>query len=211
MAKLKKMHLLHPKVTLTNNRLIAGLMSLTTLVVAISIVLSKTWLGDIGFNNKVISRKNAAKNTLEENVAAIPKLQENFKFLEDNGPPVFDIFRALPNSPDYAGLTAELEAAATLVGVQLQSLSPQVAVAGEQPMASGVATSQEVVFQLSANGTYVSLQQLLTNLENSKRPIRLNTLTFSGSEPSLTLSVTLTTYWQPLTQIGDQTEEINEN
>ncbi|MBI4100965.1 type 4a pilus biogenesis protein PilO [Candidatus Microgenomates bacterium] len=191
---------------LGNSGLIATLMIVCTVVVALSIVLSRTLLADVRFNNKVIKRKNQVNKTLEQNINSLPELQDNFQDLEKTGPQAGDILKALPVSTNYAGLASEFESMAALSGTQLVTLALESEDTSEST--GTVATPVEVAFRASATGSYQKLQQFLLHIETSGRPVRINSMSFSGSEPTVTVELGLTTYYQPLTVIGDTKETI---
>ena len=192
-----------------DSSLIALLMVVATLLVSISVVVSRLFIGDVRFNNKVISRKNVVNATLEKNVQALPALQENFRFLEQNGPKPELVLRALPVRDEFSALGRELEAMASLSGAQLIAVTKS-ATDTETSSPAGAPSPIPVSFQVSIMGAYPNLQAFLARLEQSVRPTLINRATFNGADPTVTLSLELTAWWQPTTAVSGSTEEISE-
>lgn len=198
----------HATKSMGDNSLIATLMTLSTLLVALSIVLSRLWIGDIKFSNRVIERKNQANTTLEANVAALPALSQNFQTLVANGPAPKDVLRALPTSDEFADFGKELEAVASLAGSQLTA----VVKVGDQSATAltGVPTPTAMAVEVTVVGGYLNLVKFVGMLEQTARPVRVDHLVFSGAEPSVTLNLGLTTWWQAPTIVGNDKEQIKE-
>lgn len=217
---------------LSNNSLIAGMMIVGTLVVAGSIVASKVLISEIGFNNRVLSEKRAVNATLEQNVNNLESLKTNFESMQSEGVNPSDVLTALPIEHDFHNLSGQLELLSSLSGAQLLTVTlsgDSAALAeptAEEAAADGTATAgsadtattttentgssgvQPATFTVSANGTYSSLQTFISATEIFIRPIQINTVKFSGSEPSVVLEMTLTTYYQPRTEVSNETRTI---
>lgn len=208
---------------LSSNSLIAGLMIVATLVVAGSIVASKVFIGELAFNNRVLGAKREVNGVLAQNVNNLEDLAANFEALRGDGIAPADVLRALPTSHDFANLSGQLELLASLSGAQLLTvtLSGDSAVASESaeasvPTADPAATElaptaegvQPATFTISANGSYQSLVTFITATEVFVRPIQINAVKLSGSEPSVVVELTITTYYQSRTEVGNETRTI---
>ncbi len=191
---------------MSDNSLIAGLMTVTTLVIAASVVFSRLLIGDIKFNNKVISAKNDVSDVLKQNVAAIPELQTNFNTLAQEGVKPADILKALPISVAYADFASDLEAMASLAGAQLTTAAAATAL--DSSAFTGTQGPIPISFQISVNGKFSEVKAFITNMQNSKRPIQIVQAKISGTEPSIVGDFTVVTYYQALSTISDQTQEV---
>lgn len=192
---------------LSNNSMIAGLMIVGILAISVSFVLSRWLIGEIRFNNQVLSEKRQASAILETNVANLDSLRSNFEQLEDNGPAASTVLRALPTEHAYHDLAGQLETLAGIHGVQLLSLNLGGASAdttGDSD-ASGL---QTVTFQLTANGSYADIQSFLRSTALFLRPIQIGNLKLNGTEPTIVLEASLTTYFQPRTDAQHDTKVV---
>ena len=194
--------------SLSENSLMAGLMVILTLTLVASFLISKQLLGDIRFNSRVATRKNVVKQAIDQNVNALPELKSNFDTLKQNGPQPSKVLSALPLDSDYPGLAAQYELMATSVGARLASISIVTAASGV-PAASGSAAGlQTVNFKVTAIGSYASQQMLLAEIEKSLRPTKIQSVTFSGVEPTVTADFSLITYYQPAATVEPGKEVI---
>ena len=65
-------------------------------------------------------------------------------------------------------------------------------------------------FNFSVSGTsYTSIQDLVKTLEYSIRPIQIESMSISGSQNSMTISVQAQTYYQPGKIMGITNETVN--
>lgn len=109
------------------------------------------------------------------------------------------ILDALPSSYDFPALTSTIEKILTDENFTISGISGTDAQLTEQTNNSS-ATPQPVPipFSFSVTGTnYTSIQQLMTTLQESIRPIQIDQLTISGTDNSLDVSVNAHTYYQP--------------
>lgn len=197
---------------LSTSGLIALLLVVATVGVVLSFVFSRQLVGDILFNNKVISAKNKVNTTLKQNLDAVPELKTNYERLQQDGPKTSEILESLPTSADFAPFSATMEALSARAGVQLLGITLEgtnISADGSEPIttASG---PQPVNYRLSMTGSYDKLVTVVKNLQLNNRPIRIQTISFSGEEPKILAEISITTYYQGLTEIGDVTETIQE-
>lgn len=181
------------------------LMVAATLAVSLSVVFSRVWFKDIRFSNKVLAKKAVVVQTLEQNVAVLDSLKTNYGFLEKDGPKPADVLKALPVTPDYPALASQLETMAATEGAQVTSV-----IISPPPEGVLSSTYTPVSFNVNAGGSYQSLIKFIRNLEVSKRPTRLDKVAISGAADDLTLQLTFTTYYQPVTTVGNETEEFSD-
>lgn len=193
-----------------NRSWIASLMVIVTLVVSVSVVLSRLWLGDIKFNAKVMSAKNQVNDVLSQNVNALPQLQQNYNTLLQNGVKPSDVLAALPVDAAYADFSNDVEAMAALAGLQLTDVSPSLTSSGQSFTSSPITSPTSVSFNITANGSYKAIQAFLHNVEAAKRPVRVNQIIMTGQEPSIQLQMTATTYYQSLSSVASSTREIKQ-
>ena len=194
---------------LSDNSVIAALMVVCTLVIVASFLLSKQLLGDIRFNSKVISRKNAVNQTLERNVDALAELGTNFDLILKEGPQPSKVLQALPLNVDYQALAGEYETMTSSVGARLISISLEADQTAESATTPAVTSSAlQVPFRVTAICSYDNLQKFIETIQKSQRPTKIQAVTISGAEPSVTADFTLLTYYQPAASVEPAKETI---
>ncbi len=195
---------------LSTSGLIALLLVVATVGVVLSFVFSRQLVGDILFNNKVISAKNEVNTTLKQNLDAVPELKTNYQRLQQDGPKTSEILEALPTTEDFGPFSATMEALSARAGVQLLGITLEgtnLVVEGAEPVTS-VSGPQPVNYRLSMTGSYDKLVTVIKNLQLNNRPIRIQSISFSGEEPKILAEISITTYYQGLTEVGDVTETL---
>lgn len=215
MAKTKLVPQSHTTRHLSTSGLIALLLVVATVGVVLSFVFSRQLVGDILFNNKVISAKNKVNTTLKQNLDALPQLKTNYERLQQDGPKTSEILEALPSTTDFAPFSATMEALSARAGVQLLGVTLEgtttVVEAGATEAAATTLTGpQPVNYRLSMTGSYDKLVSVVKNLQFNNRPIRIQTVSFSGEEPKILAEISITTYYQGLTEIGDVMETLQQ-
>lgn len=217
--------------SLSKNSTLAIIMIVVTLVVAGSIIASKVLIADIRYNNKVLGEKRHVNAILEDNVSNLEPLRENFTRLEEDGPRPNIVLTALPVHHNYHELASQLESMASSNDVELLTVAPsgesvnvvestdtapEAAPAAANETAADAQTNvvaqqpspQPITFTLSVNGRYDDLRNFIGSLEQFIRPIQVNQVTFNGSDPSVVLEATITTYFQERTGVSNETRVI---
>ncbi len=211
---------------LSNNNLIIIMVLVTLLVLGVSALIGKTLIGDISLNAKVIGLKNKAYSQVKQDVTAAPNLVTSFNNLGASANVLAD---ALPNTADFPTLIVEMENIANDAGVKLTTVGPlaggTAGVGGTAPVTTSngaapttattssnpVATPQPQTYSFTAEvqGSYASLQKVLTDLEASARPMRVTGLQISGSGSSLSALLDVNTYYQSAATLPFGTEAVH--
>jgi Tfp pilus assembly protein PilO len=183
-------------------------------IVVFSLVATKTLISQAGYQNHIISKKQTAVNQLKTDITATGQLKTAYSAFigtpqnvlggdpsgvgSQDGDNAKIILDALPSSYDFPGLTTSLEALLSNQGVKLDSIAgtdDEVAQAANQTSVSP--QSSPIPFSVSVEGDYTGIQNAIKALENSIRPIQVQTLTLTGTQGKLILTVTAQTYYQP--------------
>ena len=149
------------------------------------------------YNDRVVTAKTKARNDIQTNLASLEKLSEQYPQLDSSASTNSKtILHALPPVYDYAALASSIDSLASMSGVQSSTSI------GEDTSASALTSaplSQPVEIPLSMNvsGSYDAIKKYVSNLENSIRPIRVVSVTYSGTNSALQLTVQAVTYYQP--------------
>ena len=191
---------------LSNNNFIIIALLMTLVVVGITVMVGKGLVATIILDSKVIAKKNVANNQLESDLKAAPMLVDAYNQLADTKKTIAD---ALPNTSDFPGLIAELENMAGASGVSLKSIAPDTSVS-----AIAVTTPtdnqkpQEYKVALIVIGSYDSIQKLLASVENSVRPMKITAYQVGGSGSEITVSISLSAYYQSVATIPYKLEVV---
>jgi Tfp pilus assembly protein PilO len=198
---------------LKGNNLYIVLVLVSLLVVGVTVIVTKTLIGSIAINTKVVSAKSLAKKQLTADLTAAPQLVDAYSALGSQSQVLAD---ALPNTADFPGLIVTLENMGNNAGIQLKSVDPNAGGGAVSIAAPGGATTSSVStpgpetypFAVSFSGTYDGLQKFLSEVETSARPMRVIGLELSGSGSSLTGDIDMQTFYQAQGQLPFSEETI---
>jgi Tfp pilus assembly protein PilO len=59
----------------------------------------------------------------------------------------------------------------------------------------------EISFSITVKGRYDDLQKFIDNLDRSIRPMKINSISISGSDNNISAELAMTTYYQPQASI----------
>ena len=162
------------------------------------------------FNNKVLAAKYKANDNLSKSLRATDDLKSNINALvadpdlaltrnSDTESNLQVILDALPTKADVAATATSIQQEiAQGSGVTLESVTPPTEPDSSDTSVTG---AQQLQFSLVASGTYQQIQTFLKNLEKTIRPMNIVSLDVSGDDASLRATITLNTYYQPLTTV----------
>jgi hypothetical protein len=197
------------------NRTILILVSLAVFVTIFCAFTCKTLMSKRAYQGRVIAQKELALRQLKANARAVDSLNESYqKFVnteqniiggsstgtgERDGDNARIILDALPSKYDFPALATSLEKILTSKNYTVGSITgtdDEIAQAAASSAPDNTAPVP-IPFTLAVTGNYNSVNELITTLERSIRPIQLTTLTFTGTDTSLQVSLAANTYYQP--------------
>lgn len=195
------------------NARIVVYVSVAAFILIFSMVATKTLIGQANYQNKVISRKKTARNQLNADIQATDQLKTSYDAFTStaqnviggdpggSGPNDGDnariILDALPSSYDFPGTATGIEALLDGQGVKadIGGTDDQVAQGSNQTSANP--TAVPIPFTATVTGDYTGVQNAISAMNRSIRPIQIQSIDISGISSSLTLNVTAQTYYQP--------------
>lgn len=203
----------HALIDKSNTRIVVTI-SIAVFAVVFSLVSTKTLWSQATYQNRVISEKNKAKNQLKENLEVVKKFKPSYDTFvgattniiagnafgigPQDGNNAKIILDALPSKYDFPALATNLETLVQSQGVALTALS---GTDDEVSQAANISSPDpqpvEMPFEFSATGDYAKTQALVSAIERSVRPIKINSIDISGNQGSLTTSISAVTYYQP--------------
>jgi Tfp pilus assembly protein PilO len=183
--------------------------AVTTAIVVFSLVATQTLYKQLKYQNKVISMRNKANKQLVSNIKAIESLGVSYKTFDNASESIIGtsdknstiILNALPSKYDFPALTTSIEKIIVGSGAKVTSITgSDNEAAAEQNSINP--TTVEIPFQITANGSYATIQKLITDIQRSIRPIKIISVTLSGSDNNMQCSISAVTYYQPSKSIG---------
>ncbi len=197
-----------------SNTRIVVVVSLAVFSVVFSLIAAKTLWSQAAYLNRVIKEKNVTKNRLIDNLKVVKKLKPSYDTFVSSttniiagnafgiGPQDGDnakiILDALPSKYDFPALATNLE---TLVQGQSVELSGITGTDDEVAQSSNVSSANpqpvEMPFQLTVSADYAKTQTLITAIERSIRPIKIQSIDITGNQAKLSTNITAITYYQP--------------
>jgi hypothetical protein len=183
-------------------------------VVVFSIVASVQLIGQLSYQNRVISAKKEALNTLKEDIKATESLTTSYNAFinttqnaiggDPNGTGPQDgnnekiVLDALPSSYDFPALATSLENILVSQGQAIQGISGvDDSINQANSQTSPNPEAQPMPFELSVKGNYDGMRNVIVALERSIRPIKVKTITMNGDKSEITMTVNAETYFQP--------------
>lgn len=197
----------------TNSRIVVYT-SIAAFMVVFTLVASKTLISEAMYQNRVISAKKVAVAQLKTDVQSTSNLVTAYKAFvstpqnvlggdpNGTGPKDGDnakvVLDALPSKYDFPALATSLEKMLTGQNVQIQNITGTDEEATQSSNdSSSNPTPVPMPFQISVQGDYQSIQNLIGAFNASIRPVQIQTMDISGNEGSMTLTLTAQTYYQP--------------
>lgn len=183
------------------------------------------WSQD-AYQNRVIKAQDAAHAQLQTNLQAVTQLvsqYENFVNTPTNviggsstgtghnsGDNATIVLDALPSDYDFPALTSSVESILNNLNLTISSINgTDDEVAQEANTGSNSPQAVPMAFTFSVtNANYTVVQQLITDLQLSIRPIQIDTLSLSGDSDKLTVAINAHTYYQPAIKLTTTTETV---
>jgi len=196
------------------NSTVVILTSVAAFIFVFSLVASKTLFSQATYQNRVINADHQALNQLKSDITAANALNTSYNafiatpqnILGGNptgtGPQDGDnakiVLDALPSNYDFPALVTSLQQMLNSQSVTINSITgSDDAVAQTTNQTSSIPQPVPMPFQVSVTGNYQSVQGVVTEFENSIRPIQIQKLTLTGNQDKLTLDITAQTFYQP--------------
>ena len=207
----------------TNSRIVA-ITSGAAFIVVFCLMASYTLLGQLSYQNRVLSAKKTALKQLNEDIANTQSLVASYKAFvstpqnvlggdpsgtgSQDGDNAKLILDALPSKYDFPALATSLEKVVTNDNVTIESIDGTDDEVAQAQSASSSPQPVEIPFDLSVSGKYSDIQKVVKDLDRSIRPFQIQTMQLTGSESKMTLNITALTYYQPEKTLKIQTEVV---
>lgn len=181
---------------------------ITAVVVSVSIVISRSLINQRAYQDKVITAKEKARDTLLANVNDSSKLEDAYNALDKN--PTANsraILDALPSKYDVPALGTSMEKITSEGGYKLEAFSGEDSADATQN--SSDPKPGEIPFSVEISGTYDKVKQFTYDLQRSIRPFHILSLDVTSSQDNTLRAVyKLKTYYQPAKNLQFNTKVV---
>ncbi|HTE57543.1 MAG TPA: hypothetical protein VK694_02275 [Verrucomicrobiae bacterium] len=221
------------------NSTIVIVVAVAAFLTAFSLVASRALLGKRSYQNRVIAAQEKARDQLQKNIKEVESLNTSYIAFVGQDPNIIGgsrtgtgdrdgdnakiVLDALPSKYDFPALTSSIEKIMsgkiqTITGVDDEAnqntddAQPSTSSGVSQTQKKdtpGSAAAVDMPFEMSVKGSYVSMQDVLNTLQQSIRPININTLTYTaGDSGNVQLTITAKSFYQPEKVLKITTEEV---
>lgn len=206
------------------NTTMVAVVAISAFIVAFSFVASRALWIRRSYQNRVIAAKEQAADQLAANIAAADELKtayqafvstpENVIGGSSSGTGARDgdnakiILDALPSKYDFPALATSMENILKNKNYKIENISgsdDEIAQAAAEGLDS---VPVEMPFEISATGDFKSIEDLMSILQRSIRPIRVQTVELTGNNSELTATVNAVTYYQPEKTLNIKTKVV---
>lgn len=179
-----------------------------------------------GYQSRVIEKKQAAHNKLQENVENYKKLKRDYTRFNNSNPNIIGgnkdgqgdrdgdnskiIIDALPSKYDYPALASTLEKIIIDNGGKLSNITGTDDEVAQGPnVASGQPNAVDIPFTFSiADTNYTTVTGINDVLQRSIRPIVIDSMEISGATKEMTLTIEAHTQFQPAKSLEIKKEKV---
>lgn len=196
------------------NMFIVVVVSIASFVSVFALTASKALYDQQRYQDKVITIKEEAKRTLDDNLKARDTLVEQYQSFALQGVNIIGgyidgqndrdgdnpqlILDSLPSKYDYPALITSIEKMLSSVeGITIKGISGVDDSLQQSDEGSSEPTAVEVPFSIDVQGKKVATEEVLSRLQRSIRPMHISAVSISGNEESLNTSLTSKSYYQP--------------
>lgn len=187
--------------------------SIASVIIAFCLVASYALFSQMNYQTKVLNKKKLAQRTLQSDIQAFDSLKTSYNTFTsapvnivggnaegtgaqdgDNSKIILD---ALPSKYDYPALITSLEG---IVNSQHATITSITGTDDQLAQTSdGSATPQpvEMPFEINVKGDYTAIQNVLTAMDRSIRPIKVQSVQIQADSDSITADIKAVTYYQP--------------
>lgn len=197
------------------NAQMVAIIAIASFITVFCLVASKAVWSQTRYQARVTSAEEKANNQLKSNIQAFSSLSSSFKKFDsapanvlggsltgtggNDGDNAKIIIDALPDKYDFPALTSSIEKILTTGSFNITSITgtdDQLSQQGNTSSPNPQPVSMPFSFTVS-NANYTSVQQLITTLQSSIRPIQIDSIDLNGGSNDMTLTVNAHTYYQP--------------
>lgn len=205
---------------------IVAVSAVASFITVFCLVTANYLLGIRSYQSKIIAADNTAYSQLKTDVVAKNNLESSYQSFVQQNPNVLGT--SIVNTPGYTYNNStiildalpsryDFPAVVTSIDKMLQNGNFNVTSIGGTDASASTSNTPEsnpqpvsIPFTFTINqATYLSVQSLFSILQSSIRPMIVDSVTLSGQDSNMSISVTAHTYFQPAKLFSIGTETIN--
>ncbi len=194
------------------NAMMVIAVAVASFVVTFSIIAARALWSQQNYQSRVIKQKKVALDQLKSNLQAAQNLDIAYKEFTggndnvlggnpsgngekdgDNGKIVLD---ALPSKYDFPALVTSVETLLTKNSIAVKSIGGTDDQLNQNDKPASSPKPVEMPFTFTAGGSYQALKDLMSVTERSIRPINVQSISISGQDNDLSVTVNAITYYQ---------------
>lgn len=196
------------------NVFIVTVVSAACFITVFSLVASRTLFSQQQYQAKVIEQKEVAQRTLAANIEARDSLMDSYEafalsgvnmiggYISGTGDQDGDnpqlVLDSLPSKYDYPALVTSLEKVlGGIDGTSIKAISGIDDSLAQNDAASTEPAPVEMPFTIDVETNLAGADRVLGVLERSIRPIKATSMTMSGTDGNLKITIEATSYYQP--------------
>jgi hypothetical protein len=197
------------------NAQMVAVVAIASFVTVFCLMASKAVFSTNVYQAKVTTKQQAAKVALQRNISAYNTLLTSYSHFvgkpeniiggskdgttDNDGDNAKIILDALPYKYDFPALTSSMEKILNDRGLKITSITgTDDQVAQQTNTESATPTAVPIPFSFGIdNANYDAVNKLMTSLQQSIRPIQIDTMNVSGSASDMSVTITAHTYYQP--------------
>ena len=208
------------------NAQMVAVVAIASAITVFCLVASNAVFSQNRYQARVISAKEKAHKQLQDNISNYSNLATAYNAFDNASTNIIDgtkngtgdndgsnskiILDALPPTYDFPATTSSVEKILTDNHLQVTSITgTDDQLAQQNNKSSANPKPVQIPFTFTVSGaSYSSVNQLMAKLQQSIRPIQIDTLDASGSQSSMTLTVSAHTYYQPAKAVSITKETV---
>lgn len=195
-----------------------------------SLVASNALLGQLRYQNRVMAEKKQALTNLKDNIKVATALQESYKKFTDTNENIIGgnpkgngdrdgdnakiVLDALPSQYDFPALATSLEKLPSLSTAADKNIKVDNITGSDDEIAQSKSSTTPkpqpvpIPFQLGVSGSYASMQGFIETLQRSIRPFTIQSMSLSGNDAQMKVTIKAETYYQPQKNLSVTTKVI---
>ena len=206
--------------------------SIAAFVTIFTIISGHNLLTVLSYQNRVINAKSDNLNKLKNDITSSNQLLNSYQTFvntntnllgspstgtsQNNGDNAKIILDALPSVYDYPALITSLQGLLSNQGVNIGGITgsdQQATITPSSGAATAITTASPgtavaIPFTFTVDGPYQNIQNLIKVFEKSIRPMQFKTISLSGSQSDVALTVSAQTFYQPAIKFNLTTETL---
>jgi hypothetical protein len=206
------------------NAQIVAVVGAASFITIFCLVASKAVFSQYQYQARVIKAVNTANTQLQTNVSTYKSLIASYVKFDTTNPILLNgstpggpndnvqiVLDALPGQYDFPGLTSTVENMLAASGVQVAAVTgtdQQATQQSDNASANPQPVNMPFGFTIS-NANYASVQQLIQVLQQSIRPMPIDSIDITAEQGALTMTVAAHSYYQPTKTLSITKETIN--